>query len=406
MKRIVILIDGTWCEEGSGDATNVAKLDPASAGAGAPLIKAFGNDGVAQHVVYHEGVGADPDFLKHWLGGSIGLGLKGIVLAAYKSLVDLYNHGDDVFLLGFSRGAYAARALVGMIGASGIVRQAAPGHLEIAWANYRVDPSRRAAPATASGSDKKALNALQDLRNAGQTHPDNSVKCVGVWDTVGSYGVPAGFGLAALARYISLYSLGFHDTTFGDHVEFGFHAVAVDERRRPFVPTFWTIKKGEQPKGHVEQTWFAGSHGNIGGGEADPRLSDLALVWMIARMQALTGLSFDADAVRAVAHRADIDGEVYDSTVGWPIDHLWPHLRKILSPEAVIHGPFFNRAFSDREHINERVHWSAMRKRGRPGRVFGVDGTVYDPPNLPQNIPAGKIAEMTPEEAYFVGEST
>jgi uncharacterized protein (DUF2235 family) len=122
MKRIVILIDGTWDQEGVGNSTNVARLDPANADAGTPLIMAVAPDGIAQRVVYHKGVGADPDFLKHWLGGSIGLGLKQIIIDAYASLVDLYNHGDDIFVLGFSRGAFAARALVGMIGASGIVR--------------------------------------------------------------------------------------------------------------------------------------------------------------------------------------------------------------------------------------------------------------------------------------------
>src|SRR5579862_3236476 len=123
MKRIIILIDGTWDQEGAGNSTNVARLDPSNAAAGAPLIPAVAPDGIAQKVVYHAGVGADPDLLKHWLGGSIGLGLKQIVLDVYASIVNLYDHGDDIFVLGFSRGAYAARALVGMIGASGIARR-------------------------------------------------------------------------------------------------------------------------------------------------------------------------------------------------------------------------------------------------------------------------------------------
>ncbi|MGA9005527.1 MAG: DUF2235 domain-containing protein [Xanthobacteraceae bacterium] len=82
---------------------------------------------------------------------------------------------------------------------------------------------------------------------------------------------------------LTLATLGFHDASFGDHVQVGLHAVAVDEHRRPFVPTFWTIPKGQHPKGHVEQTWFAGAHCNVGGGYADSGLSDEALVWMVAR---------------------------------------------------------------------------------------------------------------------------
>lgn len=157
MKRIIILIDGTWDEEGAGDCTNVARLDPSNTAAGAPLIPTTAPDGVAQRVIYHKGVGADADFLKHWLGGSIGLGLKEIVLQAYASVVDLYSHGDDIFVFGFSRGAYAARALVGMTGASGIARQSARPNPEAAWANYRVNPTVRAKPETAGGGDNQAI---------------------------------------------------------------------------------------------------------------------------------------------------------------------------------------------------------------------------------------------------------
>jgi uncharacterized protein (DUF2235 family) len=402
MKRIVILIDGTWGQEGSGVGTNVAQLDPANRAAGPRLIIARGADGLEQRVMYHAGVGADPDLLKHLLGGSIGLGLKQIVLDAYSSVVKAYEHGDDIFALGFSRGAYAARALVGMIGASGIVRHDVPANMETAWAHYRVSTSVRAVPSAARGNDASAVRDLKALRDAGEIHSDNRVKCVGVWDTVGSYGVPAGFGLAPLARYIAMEFLGFHDTSFGRHVDVGLHALAIDERRRPFVPTFWTIPKGRKPRGIVEQTWFAGAHGNVGGGEPDCGLSSEALIWMIARMQALTGLEFDIHAVKAVATKANLDGEVYDSTIGWPIDHTWPHLRTVLSPDAIKHGPFANTIDASEEHINERVHWSAIKKRGRRCTVFGVKNMPYGPTNLPQSISADKIAYITAEEQIFL----
>ena len=404
MKRIVILIDGTWDQEGSGGDTNVAKLDPANAAGTSPLIKPYGEDGVDQRVVYHKGVGADPDLIKHWLDGSIGIGLKQIVLDAYASLVNLYESGDDVFLLGFSRGAYAARALAGMIGASGIVRHDIPSNVEVAWTHYRVSPSIRSAPSTASAADAKAISNLQALRDSGEIHSDNRIKCVGVWDTVGSYGVPAGIGLAPLARYIALIFLGFHDTSFGDHIEVGLHAVAIDEHRRPFVPTFWTIRKGEKPNGIVEQTWFAGAHTNVGGGEPDSGLSTLALIWMIARIQALTSLALDLKAVRVVGLQANVDGEVYDSTRGWPIDHLWPLLRKVLSPDAIEHGLIRSELDPLKEHINERVHWSTLKKRRRRCTIFGVKDVPYEPTNLPESIPADKIANITTEEQTFLSQ--
>ena len=123
MKRIVILIDGTWNDEGHGNDTNIAKLDPAYAGAGAPLISAQSADDVAQMAFYHKGVGAEPDLLKHLLGGAIGLGLKQIIEDAYQTLVKNYQPGDEIYITGFSRGAYAARALAGLVGASGIQRR-------------------------------------------------------------------------------------------------------------------------------------------------------------------------------------------------------------------------------------------------------------------------------------------
>lgn len=400
MKRIIILIDGTWDEEGVGNNTNVAIL---SGDNKRPLIKTCDSNGVKQLVVYHKGVGTEKDLLKHILGGAIGLGLKQIVLDAYASLTRLYESGDDIFALGFSRGAYAARALVGMIGASGIVRDPTPAKAQAAWNHYRVPPSVRAAPQAAGGSNARAIRNMEALRQAGDIHSDNRVKCVAVWDTVGSYGVPAGIGLAPLARYIALASLGFHDTHLGDHVEFGFHAVAIDEHRRAFVPTFWTAPKDQPSKSVVEQSWFAGAHSNVGGGEADPGLSTEALVWMIARMEALTGLAFDTDAVKASALKANIDGEVYDSTLGWPIDHHWPHLRTMLPPQAVKHGFFTSRADPTEERVNERVHWSSMKKRGRPCTIFGVEKTPYDPLNMSQNMPPEKIAAITPEEQSLLG---
>jgi uncharacterized protein (DUF2235 family) len=203
------------------------------------------------------------------------------MLDCYGFLADDYDTGDEIYIFGFSRGAYAARALTGLIGASGIPRHSDAALFEVAWQHYRVSPTARQRPQTASAADHKTLTEYSSAAAGRAFHDTRSVKCVAVWDTVGSYGIPAGIGLAPLARYFALLTLGFHDTSFGEHVEVGLHAAAVDEHRRPFVPTFWTIAKGQQPKGHVEQTWFAGAHCNVGGGYPDSGLSDQALVWWL-----------------------------------------------------------------------------------------------------------------------------
>jgi type VI secretion system (T6SS) phospholipase Tle1-like effector len=281
--------------------------------------------------------------------------------------------------------------LAGLIGASGIARRPSADLFEIAWQHYRVSPASRQQPQSANWGNRNRIAKYESTVQGNSFHDTRSIKCVAVWDTVGSYGIPAGFGLAPLARYVALIFLGFHDTSFGEHIDVGLHAIAVDEHRRPFVPTFWTIEKGRQPRGHVEQTWFAGAHRNVGGGYPDSGLSDLALIWMIARVGALTGLEFDVSSVRSNT-KPNIGGAVVDSTKGWFLDEHWPHYRAILSPQAIHHGYLFNSAVSDEQNINERVHWSVLAKResGATPR--------YDPPNLPRQIPPEKIAAMTDEE--------
>jgi hypothetical protein len=398
MKRIVILIDGTWSNEDSPTDTNVAKLDPANPKIKAPLIKPNARDGTVQRAFYHTGVGVEPDFLRHILGGAIGLGLRGIVQDAYETIVENFESGDELYLVGFSRGAYAARALAGLIGASGIQRRTDGRTFEAAWANYRVSPPVRNAIKPAGRSDQAAMDAYRVTAAKDAFHSDRAIKCIAVFDTVGSYGVPAGFGLAAIARYWALWTLGFHDTEIGHTVEVGLHALAVDERRRPFVPTFWTAPKGEPPKAHVEQTWFAGVHSNVGGGYADTGLSDAALIWMIARIEALTGLEFDVEAVRAMTKGANVDGEVVDSSKGWIIDEMAPHYRIILSPDAIDHRAFANVRDPVRFHVNERVHWTTLKKRGRPCIFYGKPDTPYEPPNLPASAPPAQTATATAEE--------
>ena len=395
MKRIAVLIDGTWNKEGSGADTNVAKLD--SARKIQAFIKATAADGTLQHVHYHDGVGTEGDLIQKLLGGFIGLGLKKIIQDVYEFIVADYDAGDELYIVGFSRGAYAARALAGLIGASGIQRKLDANVFEVAWQHYRVAPAVRKQPQTAGSSDRKTLADYNMLATKQSFYDTRTITCVGVWDTVGSYGIPAGIGLAALARYFTLAMLGFHDTSFGDHVKVGLHAIAVDEHRRPFVPTFWTILKGEKPKGHVEQTWFAGAHSNVGGGYSDSGLSDEALIWMIARVQALTGLEFDVQAVKSNT-KPNIGGVVVDSAQGWPIDHMFPHYRAILSPIAIHHGYFSNSEDPTEEHINERVHWSVIAKRA------GTAANRYSPPNLPTNIRPEKIAEITNEERVLLGQ--
>ena len=117
----------------------------------------------------------------------------------------------------------------------------------------------------------------------------------------------------------------------------------------------------------------------------------MALVWMIARVRALTGLEFDMASVRSNT-KPNMEGTVVDSTKGWFLDEHWPHYRAILSPVAIHHGYLFNTPAPDKMNINERVHWSALAKR------ISCRTSPYDPPNLHSQIPAARIAAITQEE--------
>jgi hypothetical protein len=390
MIRNIVLLDGTWNTLRTG--TNIAKLSREAEILSRLILPA--SDGARQEVKYFKGVGTSDDAFQRIIGGAVGIGLRTIVQDAYNWVIDNYHDDQELYIYGFSRGAYAARALAGLIGASGIPKRKDKRLLDIAWTNFQAKKdSRENAPP--KGPDVQA---------------NNRIKLIGVFDTVGSYGVPAGIGLAATARYISRAVFGFKDTHFGNHIDCGLHAIGVDERRRPFTPTFWTVRKGETPPPNVEQTWFAGVHSNVGGGYPDKGLSDLALTWMIARTRGLTKLGFDLAAARE-ALKPSIDGAIYDSSNGWPIDTAFPRHREILAKGAVGHFAMSNANDPNEEHVNERVHWSVLAKLGRecpfyasekPGEAPKI--APYDPVNLREAMKrlgpdlGGAIAPVTPEE--------
>ncbi|MGE0234688.1 phospholipase effector Tle1 domain-containing protein [Methylocystis sp.] len=386
MIRNIVLLDGTW--NTPRDFTNICK-ESWEERVAERLIPPCGADGVQQNVRYFSGVGAQGFKI---VGGTVGFGLRTIVQNAYDWVVDNYRDDQELYIYGFSRGAYAARALAGLIGDCGIRKTKDRSIFKIARANRRArEASRRGGPP--SGPDIQA---------------NNRIALLGVFDTVGSYGVPAGFsGLAPLGRYLTLLFFGgFEDTQLGAHVDHALHAIGVDERRRPFIPTFWTVKKGEAHPRNIEQNWFPGVHSNVGGGYPESGLSDIALIWMIARTQALTGLSFDNDAIRRML-LPNIDGDIPDSAEKYPIDRSFPRSREMFAAGAPANSLLWGGS-PDEEHVNEKVHWSVLAKLGRSCEIYGVDNTRYDPPNLKAAMArlgpdiAARIAYITPEEARLL----
>jgi uncharacterized protein (DUF2235 family) len=294
MKRIIICCDGTWnrpdqVHDGTTCASNVTKI--------AHCIVPADGRGVQQLVFYDKGVGTGR--FDRLLGGGFGWGIKKKILDAYLFLMASYESGDELFFLGFSRGAYTVRSTFGLIRNSGLLKPAFTHKLEDAYALYR----RR--------DDASHPNAVESelFRRSYSWEP--RAKFIGVWDTVGALGLPVGGVLQFINKRWS-----FHDMTLSSWVDNAFQALAIDERRKPFQPSVWDRSEGANAQ-VLEQVWFAGVHSNVGGSYPQTGLSDISLLWMLSKLEAC-GLATDRACIEANANpRPDAFGKLYDSQTLW-----------------------------------------------------------------------------------------
>ena len=284
MRRLVLLFDGTWNKPESH--TNVERLRRLIA-----PVDAFGN---AQLINYIPGVGVKRG-ITHLLGGAFGYGLSGNVLDGYRWLCRTWQPGDDIYLFGFSRGAYTARSLGGLICKCGLLKRAPDGTVSKDAVSHAYDFYRDIG---VKPGDPAAVAFRADRSIEVDIH------FIGVWDTVGSLGIPdtASWFPFARVRY------QFHDTELSKIVKYAYQALALDEHRGDFKPALWTrnpstVKPGEsmtskkREQREIEQRWFIGSHSDVGGGndcdgagrKPDP-LPDLPLAWLQRKAMA-TGLT-------------------------------------------------------------------------------------------------------------------
>ena len=293
-KRLVVCADGTWnqvekAESGKHLSTNVAKF--------AAALLPSDIHGTPQLLCYLEGVGTHRG---QWLsGGMFGLGISRNISRGYEFLVRCYEPGDEIWIFGFSRGAFTARSLAGMIRDCGLLKLAHIDRIGNAMALYRDRYSDTAPDAPRA----------RVFRNSYSHEPD--IKFIGVWDTVGSFGVP-GVHLW-LARLLRI-DWQFHDTKLSRSVKNAYHALAIHEKRFDFRPTLWQKQNGPQSsKQTMEQVWFCGVHSDVGGGYVDEQLSDVALMWMIEKAKS-RGLSFREDFLADEDwFHPDPDGKLHDS---------------------------------------------------------------------------------------------
>jgi uncharacterized protein (DUF2235 family) len=335
VKRLVVCCDGTWntpdrIDRGQVCPSNVAKI--------ALALAPTDHQGVPQPLYYDKGVGTG--MFDRVPGGAFGWGLSRHIQDCYRFIVGCYAPGDELFLFGFSRGAYIARSLAGFIRNAGVLRRDHVRRLPAAYELYR----RR-------DHLSHPAELESELFRRSFSH-ETRIRFLGVWDTVGSLGIPYA-RLGFLNRRWQ-----FHDVQLSSYVDHAYHAIAIDEKRAWFRPTLWEQQATAAAQGQVmEQVWFAGVHSNIGGGYQGSGLSDLALTWILEKATAC-GLAFNEAYVQQHSH-PDAFGELRDSKTG---------LYALLSDAF--------RPIGKGKQSNETVHASAIT------RLEQAQQPRYRPPNL------------------------
>ena len=279
MKRLIVCCDGTWQQLNSTCPSNVVKL--------AQAVKRTASDGVPQIVFYDEGIGVDSNKI---VGGVTGLGIDKNIQDAYRFLSFNYDQGDEIYLFGFSRGAYTVRSLAGMIYCSGLLSRRYITKASEAYELYR---DRGLKP-----NDEEAKSFRKDYgKDNGDRVP---ITLLGCFDTVGALGIPL---VPAFKKFEGQLKTRykFHDTTLNKDIENGLHAVAIDEIREIFDVTLMK-KNPDAPKQKLRQVWFPGEHRCIGGGTPEYRgLSDAVLKWMLDQISDLElKLEFEPEAIEDI----------------------------------------------------------------------------------------------------------
>ncbi len=303
MKRLVFCFDGTWNQLSRPYPTNVAIA--------AESITPVANDGTVQIIHYDPGVGTRKD--DHWRGGMFGEGLIDKIVDAYTFLVFNYEPGDEIFVFGFSRGAFTARAFVGFIRNLGITQRRHASQIADAVELYKKHkpggdhntPELLAfrwafSPEICIDTQEDAWRVANCQGYATGNAVVARIKYLGVWDTVGALGVPSDVIFAKWANRDEQY----FDADLSSLVVSGRHAVSIDEQRVAFSPTLWpnfgelNQRLGFQPlatDAPYQQQWWPGDHGSVGGGGDIKGLSDGALSWVLDGALKM-GLEVDRDA--------------------------------------------------------------------------------------------------------------
>jgi len=327
MKRLIVCCDGTWATLAEPAPTNVFKI--------AQIVNPVAHDGTPQLIYYQPGLGTEHDEFDRITGGFFGWGMDTAIQESYRFLCFNYEPGDEIYLFGFSRGAYTARSLAGFLYCSGLLQRPYIRKVPYAYELYRdrtIPPSHPTATAFRS--------------QYGENVP---IKLLACWDTVGELGVPK------LIPWISDWvnaKYQFHDTKLNRQIENAVHAVAIDERRKVFDVTPMEISEGATTT--LTQVWFPGTHGCVGGGKLESTgLSDATLQWMIDAIDKL-GLGLDF-----VEHPETVaDGGIKpDYAIAFD-----PEIQGVMAIGGIIHRSLCNAERNNQTFFEHDIHLSAKQR--------------------------------------------
>ena len=290
MRRILIFCDGTWNSPDIELTTSVVKLQ-----------KAVQNN-ADQKVIYIPGVGTGgrfSTFVGKWMnkvgGGAFGWGLNRNIKVAYGALAETYRQGDQIYIFGFSRGAYTARSLAGMIRKCGLPPRTGVTKRLVnkAFRLYRKRGTANRPDADKIWRQRRNISpnyatSQADRKKRGDNSHVLQIEYLGVWDTVGALGIPRNL-LGPLARHVNRRHQ-FHDTELTSMVKSARHAVALDERRKFYEPALWGnldsgtgggLNRGRRGAGRpFQQMWFIGDHRVLGGRSEARGLVAYPMTWI------------------------------------------------------------------------------------------------------------------------------
>ncbi|PWY93557.1 peptidoglycan binding domain-containing protein [Aspergillus sclerotioniger CBS 115572] len=276
-KRLIVCCDGTWKDataDNQQPPSNVTRLTRTLSRVA--VVEENGQTQEIPQIVYYQkgvGTGLGDKYFGVRNTGVAGIGLSANVRAGYGFLVDNYTPGDKIYFFGFSRGAYTARAIAGLVCELGLLTPRGMDN----FANVYDDFYNRKLPVY--DDEKRRQLGFRDRL------PRFTVQIIGVWDTVGFHKPWLWSGE----------KLEFRNTLLSRGVRYAFHALALDEERSAYQPTLWHEPEDGDERQELLQVWFSGVHTDVGGGGEDPRLANVALGWMIAQCMKDGQLSFDVE---------------------------------------------------------------------------------------------------------------